>query len=88
MSTKGSNTKDGAVKVTNRAEEWFLVTPGAAALPRGTTKWLWIGGAGNVTIENEQGLSATFTAVPAGTKLEVGAYKVTAATATNILACY
>jgi hypothetical protein len=49
---------------------------------------LWIGGAGNVTINTLAGRSLTYTAVPAGTYLQIRAARVfaTGTTATNIVA--
>jgi hypothetical protein len=49
---------------------------------------LWIGGAGNVTINTLAGRSLTYTGVPAGTYLQMRASRVfaTGTTATNIVA--
>jgi hypothetical protein len=69
---------------------------GAAVTPNDTTdlptasKRLWVGGAGNVKINTIRGTALTYTAVPAGTYLNVRASRVfaTGTTATNIVAEY
>ncbi len=69
---------------------------GAAVVPNDTTdlpiasKRLWVGGAGNVKINTLLGNPLTYTAVPAGTYLQVRASRVfaTGTTATNIVAEY
>jgi hypothetical protein len=55
-------------------------------LPTGVQS-LWVGGAGNVVVQGIDGVTATFTAVPAGTLLRGQFTRVMAATtATNIVA--
>ena len=68
----------------------------AAVTPNDTTdlaiaaKRLWIGGAGNVKLNTVGGSTVTYTAVPAGTYLNVRVSRVyaTGTTATNIVAEY
>lgn len=63
--------------------------------PYPPAKALWVGGAGNVTVQTPGGYgqggsgspsTITFTAVAAGTLLPVETVQVTAATATNMVA--
>jgi hypothetical protein len=69
---------------------------GAAVAPSDTanlpvaSKRLWIGGAGNVSLVTVNGTALTYTAVPAGTYLQVRAQQVkaTGTTATDIIAEY
>lgn len=61
------------------------VTPGSNSIR--TTRALYVGTAGDVTVTMASGNSVTFSAVPAGTILPVQASKVTAAPA-NTLALY
>jgi hypothetical protein len=66
----------------------------AAVVPSDTADFpnaprrLWIGGAGNVTINTLAGHSVTYTGVPAGAYLNIRASRVfaTGTTATNIVA--
>jgi hypothetical protein len=69
------------------AEMAETITPSANPLPH-ITKRIWVGGAGNVTLTTKGGTSVTYSAVPAGTYLQVRAVAVTAATATNLIAEY
>lgn len=52
------------------------------------TRALYVGGAGDVAVENDQGAAVTFTSVPAGTVLPIRTRKVRATdtTATDIVA--
>jgi hypothetical protein len=66
------------------------VTPSnTVALPI-ASKRLWVGAAGNVALVTTGGSTVTYTAVPAGTYLQVRAAQVlaTGTTATNIVAEY
>jgi hypothetical protein len=52
-------------------------------------RWLYVGGAGNVVVTNEDDTDVTFTAVPAGTRLDISPKKLkVATTATLIVAVY
>lgn len=54
-----------------------------------TTRGLYIGGAGNVSVVMSDGTTAVFNSVPAGTTLKIAVQQVnSASTATNILALY
>lgn len=66
--------------------ESFAITPADGTLFQ-RARWLWVGGAGNVTLRHRVGgATALFTGVPAGTMLEVCAVEVlaTGTTATAI----
>jgi len=63
------------------------IVPAAGLLPH-VTKRIWVGGAGNITLTTLGGQSVTYTGVPAGVYLNVRASRVTAATATNLIAEY
>lgn len=65
------------------AYDAVAVTPGTTNL--GTTRALYIGVSGDVTVTMASGASVTFKAAPVGI-LPVQVTQVTAATATNILA--
>jgi hypothetical protein len=72
------------------ASEGAAVTPSdTLALPT-ASKRMWVGGAGNVKVLTTGGSTVTYTAVPAGTYLQVRASQVfaTGTTATDIVAEY
>lgn len=69
------------------AENAAAVTPGAGALSN-TTRALYIGVAGDITVTMAGGGSVSFAAVPAGTVLPIAVTHVTAATATSIVALW
>jgi hypothetical protein len=64
------------------------VTPSDAADLAYTTRMLYIGGAGNLTVKMADGVNCTFTAVPAGSTLPLRVTRVlaTGTTATSIVA--
>lgn len=66
------------------------VTPSDTEPLAFASKRLWIGGAGNVTVITVGGSAVTYSAVPAGTYLQVRAatVKETGTTATNIVSEY
>lgn len=72
------------------AEYAAAVTPSDTANLPTSSKRLWVGGAGNVKLVTVGGSTVTYTAVPAGTYLQVRAQQVfaTLTTATNIVAEY
>lgn len=75
-----------SVTITGPIERHYAVTPGASALdPR--PRALRIGGAGTVTVEDSAGVSVVYDCA-AGEVLVFRAVKVTAATATGIVAWY
>ena len=74
---------------TSPASGWRSITKSdSTALD--DIRGLYVGGAGNVALEGEDGESVTFSAVPAGTVLPVSPAKVlsTGTTATLIVALY
>ncbi len=87
MSTNDRYEGDGD-DLLSPASEAAAVTPSdTVALPV-ASKRLWVGGAGNVKVLTTGGSTVTYTAVPAGTYLQVRAAQVfaTGTTATNIIA--
>ena len=75
-----------SVTITGPGERHYAVTPGAGELdPR--PRALRIGGDGNITVEDAAGVSITYP-VTAGEVFIFRAVKVTAATATGIVAWY
>lgn len=88
VGTGGSTTLNVSDADTAPAENAAAVTPGAGALSD-TTRALYVGGAGNMTVTMAgNAASVTFTAVPAGTTLPIAVTHVTAATATSIVALW
>lgn len=69
------------------ALDGFTVTPSDANDVEYTTRALWVGGAGAVSVEFKSGTVATFAGVPAGTILPIRVNKVraTGTTASNII---
>lgn len=65
------------------------VTPNNVTNLPATTKALWVGGAGAISVEIG-GATVVFAAVPAGTRLPIAVTRVnaTGTTATNIVALY
>jgi hypothetical protein len=72
------------------AQNAAAVTPSDTANLPTCCKRLWVGGAGNVELTTVGGSTVIYTAVPAGTYLQVRALQVfaTLTTATNIVAEY
>ncbi|MDR3599372.1 MAG: hypothetical protein P4L49_02635 [Desulfosporosinus sp.] len=73
------------------AQSAGVVTPSDSVnLVGGTTKGLYIGGAGNVSVLMQDGTSVTFVALAIGMfhNISVKRVNVTGTTATNILALY
>lgn len=73
----------------------MIFTGAVAVVPHDTnlinpTVALWIGGTGNVVVTMANGVDVTFTAVPAGYRLNASVVRVkaTLTTATNIIALY
>lgn len=83
----GSSTINVSDADTAPAENAAAVTPGAGALSA-TTRAVYVGGAGNMTVTMAGGGSVTFTAVPAGSTIPIAVTHVTAATATSIVALW
>ena len=70
---------------TEFARGTFAITPDDAnALPK-IAMGLWVGGAGNLTLKMQDGSTAVFTAVPAGTMLPVVATQIMATGTTATL---
>lgn len=79
----------GSARVSDAAVSVVSVTPSDTTVLAQGCKSLWIGGTGNVVVTMWDGTTATFTAVPAGTRLPVSPQLVKAATtATLIVALY
>ncbi len=66
------------------------VTPGASALPDGTCKAVYVGGAGNLNVTTERGTTTLFVGVAAGSILPIRCSHIlsTSTTATSIVALY
>lgn len=66
------------------------VTPSDSAKLQRTTKYVWVGGAGALSVITEGGNTVTLAGVPAGTLLpiEVQLVRSTGTTATNIVALW
>jgi hypothetical protein len=66
-----------------------VITAGAGDLARIPTRGIYVGGSGgDVTVTMSGGTSVQFTGVPAGTILPIRIDKMTATTATNVIALY
>lgn len=53
------------------------------------TRWIWIGGIGDVAVVMNDGSQIVFPAVPAGTRLPISIVQLLGnTTATNVIACY
>lgn len=77
--------------LTSPAENAVAVTPHNSTDLTIATRALWIGGAGNISVEMVGGQSAVvFTGIPAGTLLPLRVTRVnsTSTTATSIVAVY
>lgn len=77
----------------NTGQFAVAVTPSDTVSSAVAFRALWVGGAGNVSIQFPDGTNALFSGVPAGTMLPVGGVRVNSAlggttTATLILAIY
>lgn len=71
------------------AAKSVAITPADADLADGIARGLYVGGTGNVTIQNQDGTTCVFTSVPAGSFLPVCCKQVRAATtATAIVALF
>ena len=78
-----------SIKVTAAAETVAAVTKSDSTKLAPDCIGLWVGGTGNVVVTMWDGSTATFTAVPAGTRLDVSPMLVmNATTATAIVALY
>lgn len=77
-------------KSTSPATGGVLITPGTAALERGVTRALWVGGAGNINVTFESGETVLLSGVVAGSLLPISVSHVlaTSTTATSIVALY
>jgi len=70
------------------AEKFLAVTPGTSDVPAGALG-LYVGGAGNVSVVDRDGVTTVFTAVPVGTFLPISPKKVLAgSTATFMVLLY
>jgi hypothetical protein len=66
------------------------VTPSDTVDLTDVTRWVWVGGAGNLVVITAAGQTVTITGIAAGTLLpiRVSRVKATLTTATNILALW
>lgn len=71
---------------SNPGVDYYAVTPSASAQPC-PFRMIYVGGAGNVVLQNAAGTAVTFTAVPVGQYIYcTGSYVLTASTATLMVA--
>lgn len=73
------------------AEGGAAVTPSdSVSLSGGVTRYVYVGGAGNLAVTMSDGSDVVFTAVPVGTVLNIRVSKVkaTGTTASNIVALF
>lgn len=76
--------------MSNRADpasSFRAIVPGPDALST-PTRAIYVGGSGDLTVEDARGQSVTFVGVDGGSILPIVATKVTAATATNLIALF
>lgn len=68
----------------------FPITPNDGTDFTQSTRYIYVGGAGAVTVKTIKGTNLTFAAVPTGTQLAIRASRVlsTGTTATNLLGLY
>lgn len=86
-----SNVSDGrAASPIGPAVRFISVTPNDGAdLPGGASRGLFVGGAGEITVVDASGNTATFTSAAAQYHpLRVARVRATATTATGIVALY
>ncbi len=79
----------GALQEMVPNNSFRAVTPSdTIAIKGGPARSLYVGGAGNLVANNENGVAVTFTAVPAGSVLPIATTRVnsTSTTATAIVA--
>jgi hypothetical protein len=74
-----------AVGATGPYANALPVTPGDVGSLPATTRALWIGGAGNVTVDTLGGQTVTLTAVAAGTLLPLQVSRVRSATTATLI---
>lgn len=72
------------------AEGGVAVTPSDSAGLSGVTRYVYVGGAGNLAVTMSDGSDVVFAAVPVGTMLNIRVSKVkaTGTTASNIVALF
>jgi hypothetical protein len=72
------------------AQNWTAVTPSDTVYLPGGCRGIYVGGAGNVAVVGQNGIVATFTAIPVGTFMPCAAKRVNATntTATLMVALY
>lgn len=75
----------GAARVSDAATSLQAVTPSDSTVLQQGCKGLWVGGAGDVAVTMWDGTTATFKAVPAGTRLPVSPKLVNAATTATFI---
>lgn len=85
-----NNFDDYRTELDSPAEEAVSVTPSDVTDLDDVSRYLYIGGAGNVAAVMKSGSVVTFTGIAAGTVLPLRVKRVnsTSTTATNIVALY
>ncbi len=76
--------------ITNLADKFVAITPSDSTKLMPGAVGMFVGGAGNVAVQDREGGTVTFTAVPAGTFMPISPFRVMATntTATLIIALY
>lgn len=72
------------------AQDAVAVTAADSDLAGGACRSVWVGGAGNLAVKTAAGNIVVFTAVPAGTLIQLKCIQIraTSTTATNLVALY
>lgn len=89
MSNQANDIYRGAL-FPNSYDKGFAITPSNENDLANVTRAIYVGGAGNLSIETKNGVTLTFIALPVGTLLPIRAAKVFAlnTTATNLIGLY
>jgi hypothetical protein len=73
------------------SRQYVVVTPSDSVnFTQGTTRWLYVGGTGNITAVMEDETTCLFSTIPAGALLPISCKRInsTATTATTIVALF
>lgn len=90
MAYPNTDFEDQAIKLNSPCGAAVAVTPDDDVEFDPSSRYVWVGGLGNLAVTMLDGSVVTFTAVPAGTSLPIRVRKVMATntTATNIVMMY